>query len=64
MLILESDINQAVSNNEFSAKIPLYQQSGLSYPRHISATHTQWDFASINARQALMAQEALTIWRY
>ncbi|MFB8372267.1 DUF262 domain-containing protein [Paenibacillus taichungensis] len=64
MVILESDINQQVSNKDFSVKLTLYNASGLSYPRDISAAQTHWDFASINNRQTLMAQEALSIWRY
>lgn len=64
LIILESEINQAVGNKDFADKKPLYENSGLSYPRDISVTYTIWDFANIQARQNRMATEALIIWRY
>ncbi|QYR20996.1 DUF262 domain-containing HNH endonuclease family protein [Paenibacillus sp. sptzw28] len=66
LLILESDKNQNVGNKDFNDKKQIYQTSGLSYPRDISASSTYivWDFASINTRQQRMAQEALNVWRY
>ncbi|MDA1810961.1 MULTISPECIES: DUF262 domain-containing protein [Bacillus] len=64
MLILESDINQSVGNKDFNNKKNLYHNSGLSYPRDISATYTIWDFANIQNRQHRLATEALAIWRY
>ncbi|MNF15496.1 hypothetical protein D3C80_2181350 [compost metagenome] len=63
-MILESDKNQIVGNKEFNQKKLIYETSGLTYPRDISATFNIWDFATINTRQQRMAQEALNVWRY
>ncbi|NRS81661.1 DUF262 domain-containing protein [Bacillus cereus] len=64
LIILESDINQSVGNKDFNDKKVLYLDSDLTYPREISATHSNWDFANIQSRQQRLATEALTIWRY
>ncbi|WP_227938995.1 DUF262 domain-containing protein [Alkalihalobacillus deserti] len=64
LIILESDLNQKVSNKDFSDKKPIYKDSGLSYPRELYASQKIWDFGAITTRQQRMANEALTIWRY
>ena len=65
MLILESNINQRVSNKVFEEKKKEYTTSDLSYAKLIAAKSSDvWDFNSIQERQKDMAKEALSIWRY
>ncbi len=63
-IILESEINQKLSNKEFTEKKTLYLTSGLSYPKEISNHNIQWDFTTIEERQTNLAIEALEIWKY
>lgn len=63
LLILESNINQNVSNSDFDSKKAEYQKSGLYYPKQISNENV-WDFYKITSRQKQMAKQAVQIWNY
>lgn len=64
LLILESEINQAVRNRDFDYKKQSYVDSGLFYPKDIASRYSIWDFFTIEARQKEMAQAALEVWTY
>lgn len=64
LLILESEINQAVRNKDYDYKKQRYVESGLFYPKEIAQCYSNWDFTTIELRQKEMAQTALDVWNY
>lgn len=64
LMILESRINEEIKNKEFDVKLSGYKKSGLYYPEIIQKTYTTWDFTSIEDRQDIMSDDALSIWSY
>ena len=69
LMILEKDINQKIKNKGFSYKITNqfnkdYTHSALYYPKDIARKYQTWDFSTIENRQKVMAEEAISVWTF
>ena len=63
MTLLETTINRAVGNAQFTIKREAYLGSLYAITRGLAELNAEWTPARISARQASMAKVATAIWR-
>src|SRR5262249_27869038 len=64
-LCLLTDVNRALGNKSWADKLAVFKKSRLRLTSAIDSTqYPDWGSAPIERRQALMADLAVTVWRY
>ncbi len=63
MTLLETAANRGLGNAAFSEKKGIYISSQFQITKNVALENSDWNISRISARQAWMANQAITIWR-
>ena len=64
LTLLEPSLNRQVGNQLWREKVEVYAQSGYGMTQALAAgTYAEWTPATLDARQSLLAQRAVHVWR-
>jgi hypothetical protein len=61
--LLRTELNKDLGNTPYSAKRPVFEQSGFAITAKLAADHAEWTPERIAAHQNWMATQATAIWR-
>ena len=63
MTLLETSANRGLGNAAFFEKKAVYMSSQFQITKNVALENSDWNISRISARQAWMANQAITIWR-